>query len=262
MGTRYVKTPEQVRQLLRLHAEPAFLQRRGLLVQFETDPDFIRSVLPPPLEPAAHALGSVALSEFGTSTCFGAFSGGAVTVRCRYRDIEGQYGLAMPMSTDTAVIFGRELYAEPKKLARVSVERDEATARATAERFGISLVSLRARLQERVADGVSEVNNFYFKFTLRADGSGLDHDPLLVCVTNKTTVRNGWRGAGEARFGESPHDPLADLPVLNIIGALWSEGETSTLGRTLASVPAERFLPYAFAKMDDLALLAAQVPRA
>jgi acetoacetate decarboxylase len=29
----------------------------------------------------------------------------------------GDYPLTMPMSTDSAVIFGRELYGEPKKIS-------------------------------------------------------------------------------------------------------------------------------------------------
>jgi len=40
------------------------------------------------------------------------------------RGIEASYCLAMPMSTDVAIIFGRELFGEPKKQGRVSLESD------------------------------------------------------------------------------------------------------------------------------------------
>lgn len=217
----------------------------------------MRAVLPPPLEPAERAVASAGVSSFRASNCVGPFDGGAITVRCRYGEIEGVYCIAMPMSTDTAVIYGRELYAEPKKLAAVTVEREGNRARATVSRHGVTYITLEADLSEPLADGESEVNNFYFKYTIAADGGGLDHDPLLVCVTTRSTVRNALRGSGAIRFAESVHDPVADIPVRRVLGAVWSEGATFTRGRTLASVPAERFLPYAFAKMDDLTRFAA-----
>ena len=255
MTNRYVNTAEEIRALLRQHAEPAFLDRRGLGIQFETDPEFIRAVLPPPLEPAERPLAAVGVSSFRASNCVGPFDGGAITVRCRYGDLEGQYCITMPMSTDTAVIYGRELYAEPKKLAAVTLSRDGNRARATVTRHGIAYITLEADLREAVPESRSEVNNFYFKYTIRADGTGLDHDPLLICVRTESTVRSGMRGTGAIHFAESRHDPVADIPVRRALGAVWSEGDTFTFGRTLTSVPAEAFLPYAFAKVDDLAFL-------
>jgi acetoacetate decarboxylase len=260
MQNRYVKSAEEIRDLLQRHAEPAFLDRRGLAIQFETEPEFVRAVLPPPLEPAERPLASVGLSAFGASNCVGPFNGGAITVRCRYGDLEGQYCITMPMNTDTAVIYGRELYAEPKKLAAVTVEREGNRARATVARLGITTIALTADLTEPIPDGSSEVNNFYFKFTIRADGTGLDHDPLLVCVRTTSTVRNAMRGTGTITFAESRHDPVSDIPIVRVLGASWSEGDTFTRGRTLTSVPADAFLPYAFGKMDDLAFLGSPQP--
>jgi acetoacetate decarboxylase len=250
--TRYVKTPAEVQELLKLHAEPGFYGRRGLAVQFETDPDFVRAILPPPLVPSDRPLASAGVSSFSSSNCVGPFDGGSITFRCRYGDLEGQYCLTMPMNTDTAVVFGRELYAEPKKLAQVSITRDGSRARGTVTRHGVTYITLDADLTEAVPDGRSEVNNFYFKYTIRADGAGLDHDPLLVCVRTESTVRNAVRGAGTIRWAESVHDPVTDIPVRNVLSAVWSEGDTWTRGRTLTSVDAAAFLPYAFEKMDAL----------
>ena len=57
-------------------------------------------------------------------------------VRARYQDVEGDFCLAMPMSTDVAIIFGRELFGEPKKQARVQLKSDGDVMRASVERFG------------------------------------------------------------------------------------------------------------------------------
>ena len=49
--TRYVKTLEDVRRLQKLYAEPEFEQHRGISGVYETDPEIIAAVLPPPLKP-------------------------------------------------------------------------------------------------------------------------------------------------------------------------------------------------------------------
>lgn len=50
--TRYVKDPDAIRKLQDALATPAFLDILTLAVTFETDPDVVRELLPPPLLPA------------------------------------------------------------------------------------------------------------------------------------------------------------------------------------------------------------------
>src|SRR5436305_12649330 len=115
----WVKSAAEIKKFEDRLAEPAFLEGKFLTVTYLTRPEIIRAVLPPPLEPASEPLVSVGVATFGRSNCVGAFSGGALCVRARYKDLEGEYCLAMPMSTDVAIIFGRELFGEPKKQARM-----------------------------------------------------------------------------------------------------------------------------------------------
>src|SRR6266567_5969092 len=110
--TRFVRPANEVRDLLRRYAEPAFLDARVVSVAFETDPEVIAAVLPPPLEPDGSNIATAFVGMFGRSNCVGAFNGGALNVRARYGDVRGVYCVTMPMSTDTAIIFGRELYGE------------------------------------------------------------------------------------------------------------------------------------------------------
>lgn len=123
-NTKWVKTPEEIETIEERLAHPAFLDGRTLTVTYLTRPELIRAVLPPPLEPAGDPLVSVGVGAFGRSNCVGAFAGGWVDIRARYQGIEADYCLAMPMSTDVAIIFGRELFGEPKKQGRVRLESD------------------------------------------------------------------------------------------------------------------------------------------
>lgn len=259
MKTRFVKDPGEVRKLLQAYAAPVFLDMRTLAVSFETDPAVIAGLLPPPLLPAASPRVIVSISEIARSNCVGPFNGAAVNVACQFQGQEGVYCLSMPMSTDTAVIFGRELYAEPKKLADIELEhRPGGHLRGSVTRRGITVIEIRAQFEDGFRDaGIErESRNYYFKFLPSADGRGFAHDPELVEVTHHNVVHRTVRGSGTLTFRESCHDPLIDIPVLSVSGVSLSEGDLYTSARVVATVDREAFLPYAFARTDDLTVWA------
>ena len=179
----------------------------------------MREVLPPPLEPAAEPLVTVGIGTLGRSNCVGAFDGGMLCVRARYKDVEGDFCLAMPMSTDVAIIFGRELYGEPKKQARVQLKSDGDVVRASVERFGTVYMSLEARLTENVPiDGPTYADRFHFKFMHAANGRGLEFDPILVHAHFTQHVRVHRRGLSSSRritipWGKSKWSSCAARPT-------------------------------------------------
>jgi acetoacetate decarboxylase len=254
MRTRYVKTPEQVSRLQEIYAAPSFLQATSLSLTFLTDPEVARELLPPPLEPAAEPRVSVSVYRIGESNCVGAFDGASVNLACRFNGEDGLYCITMPMSTDTAIIFGRELYAEPKKLAECRLERRGRFVHGSVTRHGITCIELtgdfEGDLEPVDRGGVSA--HYYFKYLPAADGRGLAFDPQLVRVTHRGRTHRMVRGTGTLTFRESRHDPVIDIPVLEVEGAVYSESETHTTAEVVATVPAADFLPYAFAKTDDL----------
>ncbi len=259
---RYVKSSEELEQLQGIYAAPAFLGIRSLSIPFETDPEVVRAVLPPPLEPADQPIVSVGVSEITGSNCVGPFYGSSINIQARYKDLVGNYCLTMPMSTDIAVIFGRELYGEPKKLARIALKRDGQKLVGTVERHGITYIELQGEMTEQVEVGEEESkqesNHFYYKYMPSADGQGLDHDPLLVHVHHRGSFGHVERGKGQILFRESPHDPVIDLPIVNSADASYVEGETFTTARTLCSVDCDAFMPYAFGKIDAMDALACE----
>lgn len=254
--TRYVKDAAAIRRLQDAFATPAFLDIRTLAVTFETDPEVVRELLPPPLLPASKPSITVSVSDIRRSNCVGPFLGANVNVACSYEGAEGVYSLAMPMSTDTAVIFGRELYAEPKKLADITLEvSDNGRARGTVTRHGVTYMELRGNFEDPMMDFVRDTvsSHYYVKFLPSADGRGFAHEPELIRVTHRGHTRRLARGDGTVTFRESVHDPLIDIPVLSVTGASLVESDTHTRAEVVTNIPAETFLPYAFAKIDNLA---------
>jgi Acetoacetate decarboxylase (ADC) len=252
MATSWVRSGEQIKKIEDTLARPAFLDGRTLTVTYLTRPEIIRTVLPPPLEPVGEPLVSVGVGTFGRSNCVGPFAGGWVDVRARYKGIEASYCLAMPMSTDVAIIFGRELFGEPKKQGRVRLESDGDVMRGTIERLGIPYLAVEARLTEDVPfTGPAESGRFHFKFMHSADGRGLEFDPIIVHAHFETRLRVAKRGQGKVIFKPSHHDPLTELEILEFRGAMYSEGDVYARAKRIGTVDAKTFLPYAFQNIDD-----------
>lgn len=249
---RFVKTPDEVRRLQSIYALPQFLGTRVLTVVFETTPEAIEALLPPPLERTPEPIGSAWVGEVQNSNCVGPFLGAALYVRARYGDIVGNYCLTMPMSTAEAVTFGRELYGEPKKLAAVVFEREGEHVWGSVTRHDIRYLSLRGRLTDSGETGRRQTSSFHFKYLPSPDGGGFDHPPVLVHVVAEANIQVAQRGRGEIVFRDSPHDPVSDIPVTQVLEAVYSEGQTATRGEVLCQVDPEAFLPYAFGKTDAL----------
>ena len=93
MQLRYVKTLEETRGLLRLYAEPAFERGRAISAVYETDPDVIAAVLPPPLQPTDNPRVTVSVSHCGASNALQPFGGGGLAVEAQYEGIQGAYPL-------------------------------------------------------------------------------------------------------------------------------------------------------------------------
>ena len=253
---RFVKTADELQAIRAIFAQPHFMATRSLTVLFETTPEAVKALLPPPLEPTPEAAGSAWIGDIGNSNCVGPFMGGALYLRARYGDLVGNYCVTMPMSTDAAVAFGRELYGEPKKLAKIVFESQGEHVWGSAERYDIRYLSLRGRMEGPGPTGRHQSSTFHFKYLPRPDGSGFDHPPLLVHITAEVNVEAAQRGRGELVLRDSPHDPVADIPVTQVIEAIYTEGVSYTSGKILCEVDPEAFLPYAFGNMDSMDLIA------
>jgi acetoacetate decarboxylase len=259
MRTRYVKSPDEVRRLQRIYTAPSFLDIRSLALTFESDPEVLAELIPPPLRPAAEARVSISVSEIRRSNCVGAFNGCSVNIACTYEGVDGLYCLTMPMSTDTAVIFGRELFAEPKKLAEVVLTERLPHVRGTVTRHGVTYIELQGAFDDApqaITPRESLSHHYYFKYLPAANGIGLAHDPELIRVTHRGSATKVARGTGTITFRESAHDPIIDLPVISVGGATFSEIETHTSAEVVTTISAAQFLPWAYGKTDDLTVWA------
>jgi acetoacetate decarboxylase len=248
----FVRTEEELAAIESRQATNEFREMRTLTVRFRTDPAFAERVLPPGLTPTEPVM-EVEVSEVGASNCVGPFAGGGLYLRAAHEGREGSYCLAMPMTTDAAVTWGRELFGEPKKLAAVDLERDGDDVTGTVDRRGERVITLTGEVtEERSVDTATETV-FHYKYLPDAAGDGLQFDPLLVAAEFDSEVERLRTGTGTVEFESTPHDPYGEVPVVESLGAAYSEADTVSNQEVLTTVDSEAFRPYAYATgaVDD-----------
>jgi acetoacetate decarboxylase len=222
----------------------------GVVALWESDPDAVAAVLPPPLGPAERPLVRAGISKVDLPGY--PLGAGSVAVAAVHDGQEGWYPLVMPMTHERALIGGREVFGEPKKLGEVLVERDGLVVRASLARHGIAFVEVRGAVEGPLPlPAPTRKTDFYFKFLPAVDGAGFDADPVLVhCVRNEK-VRRLEKIAGDVVLRESMYDPVADLPVLRVVDITIGEKTTDQQGRVAERVSAEALLPYIHQRYDD-----------
>jgi len=222
-----------------------------LNVVYETDPDAIAAVLPPPLDPPAEPLARVLIATVdipGLPT-FGAATFG---VTCAHEGTIGDYALVMPMSTEQSVIGGRETFGEPKKLAEVTLTRDGDHVVGRCTRLGITFLEVDATVTGELAlppDG--KRTSFYFKFLPSPDGKGFDAEPSLVYCHREESTRRLESVDADVILRESNYDPVVDLPVRRVVDAVVAERRSIQTGEIHSRVPGEWLLPYVHQRYDD-----------
>jgi acetoacetate decarboxylase len=225
----------------------------SLVATYETEPEAIAAVLPPPLSPPAEPLVRVTIATVDVGHGYPVFGAGTVAVHARHDDVDGDYALVMPMTTEQAVVGGRETFGEPKKLAEIHLDREGDTVRGSFARMGVTFVEVSGTVTGEVEPTPDRTRtSFYFKFLPSPTGKGFDGDPMLLYCRRAEKTRTLWRVDGEVTLRESRFDPVADLPVLGLRSIELAERSSVQTGEVVATVPADWITPYVHQRYDDL----------
>ena len=250
----FVKRPDEITRIEHALSHPRFVNGEMLSVEFLTDEAVVAHVLPPPLEPASTPRVTAMVGRW-QSNCVGDFAGGAIYVASRYDSVDGDYVLAMYMDGDVPTIYGRDLFGEPKKLARSALHRHGDTHSGWLERNGVRLIELHGLLDRRLDPFEAEGVNFNFKARPAADGVGLEEDAIMTQATFETRASAVREGAASVVLRGTVHDPLDELPVRSVLRGAFMECDLVASCRAVATTPAATFLPYHYGRHDDWSAL-------
>jgi acetoacetate decarboxylase len=246
------RTPEQLANR-EVQATSVGAWATSLVAIYETDPDVLAAVLPPPIEPGAEPLVKVTIATVDLGRPgLPPFGAGSFSVAARHEGTEGWYALLMPMTTEQSVIGGRETFGEPKKLGQVTLERDGARVTGKVARLGTTIIEIDGTVGDAIEVPDGSRVDFYFKFLPSPDGKGFDHEPSLVYCHRDETTREAHRVDGTLTLRESRFDPVVDLPVRRMVDVTLAERRSVQRGEIVSPVPAEWLLPFVHQRYDDL----------
>ena len=250
----FVRSQEEIARIQQALSKPRFVNAEMLSVDFLTHASVVEHLLPPGLEATGTPRVTAMVGRW-QSNCVGDFDGGAIYLDARHGDLVGDYVLAMYMDRDQPIIYGRELFGEPKKQATSRLHKSGTHMNARIDRYGAALIELEVELGEDEGPSTGAGINFNYKAIPATHGIGLEWDAALTCARFESIVRVHRAGRGLVRLGHGVHDPLDEIPVVEVTGARYVEGDLLASAETLAFIPADEFLPYALGRTDDWSAL-------
>lgn len=221
---------------------------------YETDPEAIAAVLPPPLRPGPEPLVTfeVATTADLDDDPDAPLTGTATfSVAARHDDLVGSYPLLQVVTDESRLVDLRERLGLPAKLGEITSEIEGQRISNQVRRRGHTVAMVVGTVVARREPQARVLTQFAFKATPGAeDPSRLDADPLIVHHAVRTTERQAVDLSGFVRLGRSPHDPVNGLPIRRI-GAITLSQRTVVGSATVAgSVPAADFAPFAHQRTD------------
>jgi len=200
-----------------------FIGREYLTLDYRSDAAKLRELVPEPLLP----LGDKVRFQFvriEDGTGFGAYRGAAQIIPVRLPDSQAaSYVHAMYLDAHAPIAGGRELWGFPQKLARPSlaVERDTLVGRLDFGPLPVAMGSMGFKhraLPDGEALAMLAEPGVLLKIIPHVDGRPRICELVRIHLTD-ITVRGAWSGPGTLHLMPHALAPVAELPVLEVLGA-------------------------------------------
>ena len=243
-------------------APPWYYSGDLLTVEYRTDPARVRELLPPPLEPAAHDPGAVALIWADWQSCSESreelldpvrsqYKEAFVVVRCTFQG--RTYSRCVYIWVDKDFAIGRGLHqGYPKKLGSIWQTRPHpfhhgAPQISAGARFGATLAAGDRRLAQAVLTlrQESDTNGFVNGHPMAhhrvypgiAAGSADAYVELVESGASEFDAGPAWSGEVQLELFDSPTEELSRLTVEEVIGGYYRQvGVVWNGGRSLADL--------------------------
>lgn len=199
-----------------------FFRREYLNVYYRSDPAALRRVVPEPLR-LDGALVRFEIMLMPDSVGLGRYAEGGQAIRVSLDGCHGEYLHAMYVDSLPAIAAGREVSAYPKKLGKPALYVDSDTLVGSIDYGSLRIATATMGYKHRPlprdeALAAIGVETFMLK-TMR----GYDSRPR-ICELVRTRISDirlheAWTGPARLQLFAHALAPMADLPVLEVLGA-------------------------------------------
>lgn len=199
-----------------------FVDREYLNITYRTDLDAFRAVVPEPLE-VVDPVVRFEVIRMPDSSGLGDYTESGQVLRVRHDGRPVDYIHSMYLDNAPAIALGREGSAYPKKLGRPRLVTDSDTLVGTLDYGSLRVATATMGFKHRemdVAAARAEVAapTYMLKLVPGFDGKARIAELVRTEITD-LTVKGAWTGPARLQLFEHALAPLADLPVLEVLGA-------------------------------------------
>ena len=201
-----------------------FVNREYFIVSYRTDPQALRDVVPEPLK-VEDPIVSYEFIRMPDSSGFGDYTeSGQVISVIDEEGRRGGYVHMMFLDAESAIAGGRELWGFPKKLAQPKLVVASDTLVGTLDYGPVRVATGTMGFKYEAMDCAAEQKklvespNYLLKIIPHVDGTPRICE-LVRYHLQDVTVKGAWTGPARLELFQHALAPVADLPVLEIVGA-------------------------------------------
>lgn len=256
--------------------ETVFSPAEIFQVLYETKPEVIEAILPPPLKPYEKPY-LLLVNSYFRETSFDAGLNGpgyketGLYVPCYHNGLLGSYIAAMTLDSDMGSFLGREMSGLPKKIATHGISLKGDRYAAFSARHGIAYVTMEGMLDGRPNDEnfleefkkvtyfdqnrPEETVNYSFKYSLGGAGRMFLTPPfLLQSYSIKKPLQPTRYGSAKINYMWSDDDPWAEAEVVRVLGCVYDvvDFRVSSEGGKSYLIDSKAFAPFALAGWDHM----------
>ncbi|WP_158966782.1 acetoacetate decarboxylase [Chachezhania sediminis] len=199
-----------------------FVDREFLIITYRTDPDALAAVVPEPLE-IVEPVVKYEFIRMPDSTGFGDYTESGQVIPVRLNGKVGGYVHSMYLNDDAPIAGGREIWGFPKKFAEPVLQVNKDTLIGTLDYSGLRVARGTMGYKHKALDTKPILEsllgpNYLLKIIPHVDGTPRICE-IVEYRLEDVIVKGAW--TGPARLDLQPHAlaPVADLPVLEVLGA-------------------------------------------
>ena len=200
-----------------------FVNREFFIINYRTDPEALRAVIPAPLE-MTDPIVKFEFIRMPDSTGFGDYTESGQVIPVSFRGQKGGYVHSMYLNDHAPIAAGRELWGFPKKLAfpELRVEKDTlgGVLRYGPVPVAVATMGYKHRTLEHgpILESLL-APSFLLKIIPHVDGTPRICE-LVRYYLEDVTVTGAWSGPAGLELFQHALAPVAALPVLEVLGAV------------------------------------------
>ena len=200
-----------------------FVNREFFIINYRTDPEALRAVIPAPLE-MTDPIVKFEFIRMPDSTGFGDYTESGQVIPVSFRGQKGGYVHSMYLNDHAPIAAGRELWGFPKKLAYPELRVEKDTLGGVLRYGPVPVAVATMGYKHRTLDHGPILESllapsFLLKIIPHVDGTPRICE-LVRYYLEDVTVTGAWSGPAGLELFQHALAPVAALPVLEVLGAV------------------------------------------